>query len=54
MRLVLPAARAELVHLDTVWGRLLVLGRGVVLFLALGALERDHFARHYKLQDLMI
>jgi len=46
VRLVLTAPRAELLELETLGGRLLVLGIGVVPLLAFLALERDDFARH--------
>jgi hypothetical protein len=46
MRLVFPAARAELLELETLGGCLLVLGVAVVPLLALLALERNDFARH--------
>jgi len=52
VRLVLPAARAELLELETLCGRLLVLGVGVVPLLALLALEGNDFARHLLLSFL--
>jgi hypothetical protein len=44
--LVLPAKRAELLHFETLGGRLLVFGARIVPVLALGALERDDFSWH--------
>jgi hypothetical protein len=44
MRLVLPAVLAEFLHLQALRGRLLVLRRGVVPILALGALKRNNIA----------
>ena len=46
VRLVLAAVPAELLHFQTLGGRLLVLGRRVVPVLALRALERDDVSRH--------
>jgi hypothetical protein len=43
MRLVLAAAAAELLELQTARGRLLVLGRRVIPLLALGALQCNNF-----------
>jgi hypothetical protein len=43
---MLAAIRAELFHLKTASGRLLVFGACVVPVLALGALERNDFSRH--------
>jgi hypothetical protein len=43
MRLVLAAAITELLELQTASGRLFVLGRGVILLLALRALQCDNF-----------
>ena len=54
MRLVLPAARAELLQLDTIRSGLPVFRRGIVLFLALRALHRNHFARHENSQNLSL
>ena len=45
--LVLPAKRAELLHFETLGGRLLVFGARIVPVLALGALERDDFSWHF-------
>ena len=44
VRLVLAAAVTELLELETAGGRLLVLGGGVVPFLADGALKGDDLA----------
>ena len=46
MRLVLAASRAKLLEFQTIRGRLFILHIAVVSFLALGALERNDFARH--------
>jgi hypothetical protein len=46
MRVVLSAVRAKLLHFETLGGRLLVFGAGVVPVLALLTLERDDFSRH--------
>jgi len=47
MRLVLAAAGAELLELKTLSRRLLVLRIRIVPLLALLALERNDFARHW-------
>jgi hypothetical protein len=47
--MMLPAIRAELFHLNTLSGRLLVLGACVVPVLAFLTLERDDFSRHFLL-----
>jgi hypothetical protein len=49
MRLMLPAERAELFHLETFSGRLLIFGFAVVAVLALGALKLDNLSRHFSL-----
>jgi hypothetical protein len=46
VRLMLPAVRAKLLHFETLSGRLLVLGVGVVPVLAILTLERDDFSCH--------
>ena len=46
VRSVLAALPAELVELQTLRGRLAVLGRRVVLIFALGALQLTDFAGH--------
>jgi hypothetical protein len=46
---VLPAIRAELLHFETLSGRLLVLGGGVVPVLAFLTLERNDFSWHFSL-----
>jgi hypothetical protein len=47
VRLVLAAAVTELLELKTARGRLLVLGRRVIPFLAFSALQRNNFP-HFK------
>jgi hypothetical protein len=51
MHLVLAATVTELLELETTRGRLLVLGRRVVPFLALGALQCDNFPHLKSFQD---
>src|SRR5271154_4263611 len=46
MRVVFAAERAELLHFETLRGRLLVLHARIVLPFALGALKCNLFARH--------
>ena len=46
VRLVLPAVRTELLHLQPFGGGFLILRVRVVPVLALGALERNDFPRH--------
>jgi hypothetical protein len=46
MRMVLAAERAELLHLDPLGRGFLVLHAGVILPLALSALEGDLLSRH--------
>jgi hypothetical protein len=45
--MVLPAVRAELLHFETLGGRLLVFRGGVVPILTLAALERNDFSWHF-------
>jgi hypothetical protein len=44
---MLPAEGAKLFQLDTLGRRLLVLGLRIVTVLALSALKRDDFSRHF-------
>ncbi len=46
MRRMFAALPAKLAHLQTVRSRLPVLGRGVVLVFALGALQLNNFPGH--------
>jgi hypothetical protein len=52
MRVVLPAMRAKLLHLETLGCRLFVLGARVVPVLAFLTLERDDFSRHIFLTSI--
>jgi hypothetical protein len=47
MRVVLPAVRAELLHLEALGGRFLVLGARIVPVFAFLTLERYDFSRHF-------
>jgi hypothetical protein len=47
MRVVLPAVRAKLLHLETLGSGLLIFGARVVPVLAFLTLERDDFSRHF-------
>ena len=47
MHMVLAAAVTELLELETAGGRLLVLRRGVIAFLALSALQCDDFPHFF-------
>jgi hypothetical protein len=46
---MLAAVRAELLHLETLGGRLLVFGARVVPVFAFLTLERNDFSRHFSL-----
>ena len=54
MRLVLAAAVAELLELQTTGRGLLVLGRGVVPLLALSALQCDNFPHFFILPEFSV
>jgi hypothetical protein len=47
VRMVFPAIRTKLLHLDTASGGFLILRAGVVPVFALAALERDDFSWHF-------
>jgi hypothetical protein len=49
---MLAALAAELVELETASSRLLVLGRGVVLVLAISTLQLNDFAGHFLVELL--